>query len=59
MHVTRIIPLAALLGLLAAIAGPAAAQGDSIGIVAAPCASEKTPDQVPQGQWNAYLFCAR
>jgi len=56
MHVTRIIPLAALLGLLAAIAGPAAAQGHSIGIVADPCASEKTPDQVPQGQWNAYLF---
>jgi len=25
-------------------------------IVADPCTSEKTPEQVPAGQWNAYLF---
>lgn len=56
MHVTRIIALAALLGLLGAIASPALAQDDAIGIVADPCTSEKTPEQVPAGQWNAYLF---
>ena len=56
MHVTRIIALAALLGLLGAIASPALAQDDAIGIVADPCTSEKTPEQLPAGQWNAYLF---
>lgn len=56
MHVTRIIPLAALLGLLGTIVGPAVAQDDAIGIVADPCVGEKTPEQVPAGQWNAYIL---
>lgn len=56
MHVTRIIHLAVLVALLGAVVAPAIAQDDAIGIVADPCASEKTPEQLPSGQWNAYIF---
>jgi len=56
MHVTRIIHLIALAALLGAAAGPTIAQDDATGIVADPCASEKTPEQLPSGQWNAYIF---
>lgn len=56
MQVARIIQLTVLIGVLGAVAVPAAAQSEAVGIVADPCASEKTPQQLPDGQWDAYLF---
>ncbi|WP_109126388.1 SGNH/GDSL hydrolase family protein [Dyella sp. C11] len=32
------------------------AQDDTAGIVADPCATEKTPEQVPAGQWATYIL---
>ena len=56
MSVTRIIRLVPFAAVLVAFGGKAVAQQDAIGIVADPCASEKTPEQVPSKQWNAYIF---
>jgi lysophospholipase L1-like esterase len=42
----------ALLLCLAAL--PSRAEDNATGVVADPCASLKTPDQVPQDQWEAY-----
>lgn len=56
MHVTRITLLAAVVGLLGSLAWPAIAQDQAVGIVADPCASEQTPQQLPEGHWSEYLF---
>jgi len=55
MLVTRIIQLAVLLAWVGA-AAPAFAQDDAVGIVADPCAGAKTPEQLPAGQWGAYML---
>lgn len=47
---------AALAPLLCLTMLPAHAQDDATGVVADPCATEKTPDQVPEGQWTSYIL---
>lgn len=48
---------AALSFLLCLAAAPVLhAQADAVGVVTDPCATQKTPEQVPAGQWEAYIL---
>lgn len=56
MNGLRLPCLASLVLAATLSASPAAAQQADTGIVPSPCASLKTPDQMPWPQWQAYLF---
>ncbi|PMQ06798.1 Esterase TesA [Dyella sp. AD56] len=47
---------AALSFLLCIAVAPSHAQDDVVGVVTDPCATQKTPDQVPAGQWMTYIL---
>jgi len=51
----RLLTMSALFILFGATASMAHAD-DAVGIVADPCATEKTPGQLPEGQWGAYIL---
>lgn len=44
------------MSLLGTAVAPAMAQDDPVGIVADPCASQKTPEQMPGDSWVAYIL---
>src|SRR5579859_66404 len=47
---------ATLATLLCIASAPTFAQDDPVGVVPDPCAALKKPDQVPDGQWMAYIL---
>lgn len=47
---------AALTTLFCIASAPAIAQEDPVGVLPDPCAARKTPDQVPSGEWKAYIL---
>ncbi|WP_165418353.1 SGNH/GDSL hydrolase family protein [Dyella amyloliquefaciens] len=51
-----IICTALTMSLLGTAVAPAMAQDDPVGIVADPCANQKTPEQLPGEQWATYIF---
>ena len=51
----RLLTMSALFILFGATASMAHAD-DAVGIVADPCATEKTAGQLPEGQWGAYIL---
>jgi lysophospholipase L1-like esterase len=47
---------AAITTLLCLSSASAIAQEESVGVLADPCAAQKTPEQMPADQWTAYIF---
>ncbi len=56
MRLKWTIRLALTVSLLAAAVAPAMAQDEPTGVVADPCASQKTPEQLPGEPWVGYIL---